>query len=314
MEEILIASKKERKQHIWVEKYRPNKLEDYVGNEVVKTTFKKYVEDQDFPHLLLHGRPGTGKTTLAKMLVKSVDCDSIYINASDERTLDVVREKVVGFASSSGFKPLKVIILDEFDGIAPLTQKILRSVMETYALNTRFILTANYYEKIIEPVLSRVQAYELVPPSKKEVAVHLTGILKQENTQYTPEELAVVINSYYPDIRKCIQVCQQSSLTGILKVSKENLIQNDVKNKIMEFLKVRSPLIEIRKYVIEQNITRFEEIYQHLYDNLDKYAEGKQASMILNIADAEVRESMVVNKQIVFMEFIVKSLNSLKKV
>jgi len=312
MEELEFQSKKERKQHIWVEKYRPHKLEDYLGNQMVKDTFKKYVADQDFCHLFLYGPPGTGKTTLAKMLVREIDCDFIYINASDERGIDTIRDKIKGFASSSGFKPLKVIIMDEADQLTQPAQASLRPYMEMYALTTRFILTGNYHEKILAPIMSRLQSFELIPPSKKEVAIYLTGILKTENVQYTPEEMAAVINAYYPDIRKCIQVCQQSSHSGVLRVSKESLVQYDVKNKIMEFLKVRAPLADIRRYIVDQNITRFEEIYQHLYDNLDKYAEGKLGSMILNLADAVRDDTLVANKQIIFLEFLVKSLKSLK--
>jgi replication factor C small subunit len=113
MEELEFQPKKERKQHIWVEKYRPTKLEDYLGNDTIKETFKAFVANQDFGHLLLCGKQGSGKTSIAKMLVKAINCDHIYINASDERGIDVIRDKIKGFASSSGFKPLKIIILDE---------------------------------------------------------------------------------------------------------------------------------------------------------------------------------------------------------
>lgn len=312
MEELEFHSKKDRGQHIWVEKYRPNKLEDYLGNQSIKETFLSYIKNQDMCHTFLYGPPGTGKTTLAKMLVREIECDSIYINASDENGIETIREKIKNFAASSGFKPLKIIILDEADYLTQPAQASLRPVMEMYAMNTRFILTGNYHEKISDPIISRVQSFELLPPSKKEVAIHLTEILKKENVSFTPGELAVVINAYYPDIRKCIQVSQQSSLSGSLKVTKDNLVQYDIRNKIMEFLKVRAPLADIRRYVIDQNIMRFEEIYQHLYDNLDKYAEGKMGSMILNLADAVRDDTLVANKQIIFMEFLVKSLKSLK--
>ena len=312
MEELEFQPKKEKKQHIWVEKYRPNKLEDYLGNNEIKETFKSYVSNQDFCHQLLYGGPGTGKTTLAKMLVKSIDCDSIYINASDERTLEVIRDKITNFVSSSGFKPLKVVILDEFDGMPELTQRTLRSVMETYALRTRFILTANYHERIIEPILSRVQSFELAPPTKKEIAIHIINILKTENVTFKNEDLAEIINSYYPDIRKTIQLCQQSSLSGTLKLSQSVLIKQDLKNKIVEMLKVKSPFLDIRKFVVDQDLKRFEEIYDYLYDNLDKYAEGKQAAVILKLAAGVKSDSLVVNKQIVFMETIIEILKTLK--
>jgi replication factor C small subunit len=312
MEELEFTPRTERKQHIWVEKYRPKKLADYLGNPLIKETFSSYITNQNLPHILLYGGPGTGKTTASKLLVKEIESDSIYINASDERTLDVIRDKIKIFASSTGFKPLKIVILDEFDGFPDLSQRTLRSILETHSLNTRFILTANYHERIIEPIQSRCQVFEVFPPPKKEVALHLIEILKAENITFTNEDLAVIVNAYYPDIRKVIQFAQQSSLTGELKLSRVNLIEQDIKNKIVEMLKVKMPLIQIRKYIIEQNLTRFEEIYQHLYENLDKYAEGKQASMILNLADAIRNDTMVVNKQIVFMEFLIKSLQSLK--
>lgn len=313
MEELELQPRREKKQHIWVEKYRPHRLDEYLGNQTVKDTFKKYVEDQDFCHIFLYGPPGTGKTTLAKMLVKEINCDSIYINASDERGIDTIRDKIKGFASSAGFKPLKVIIMDEADQLTQPAQASLRPYMEMFALTTRFILTGNYHEKILAPIMSRLQAFELLPPPKKDVALHLMEIFKKENVTFTNEEMAVIINAYYPDIRKCIQVAQQSSLSGTLKASKENLVQYDVRNKILEFLKVRAPLADIRKYIADQNLTRFEEVYQHLFDNLDKYAEGKQGSMILNLADAIRNDTLVINKQIVFLEFIIKSLVSLKK-
>lgn len=312
MEELEIVPKKEKKQHIWVEKYRPNKLEDYLGNSLIKETFSSYVKNQDFPHILLCGGPGTGKTTLAKMLVKSVDCDHIYINASDERGIDIVRDKIKNFVSSAGFKPLKSIILDEFDGMPELSQRTLRSVMETYALRNRFILTANYKERIIEAIESRCQKLELISPSKKEVALHLIKILQQENVEFKNEDLAEIITSQWPDIRKIIQVCQQSSLTGTLKLSQQALISQNIKNKILDFLIKKVPFQEIRKFVTEQDLKRFEEIYEYLYENLDKFAEGKQSSVILKLADGIKDDIQSINKQIVFLATIIEILKSLK--
>lgn len=312
MEELEIVPKKEKKQHIWVEKYRPTTLEDYLGNDIIKETFSLYVKNQDFPHILLCGGPGTGKTTLAKMLTKAIDCEFIYINASDERTLDVIRDKIKNFVSSAGFKPMKVIILDEFDGMPELSQRTLRSVMETYALRNRFILTANYKERIIEAIESRCQKLELISPTKKEVALHLIKILKQENVVFRNEDLAEIINSQWPDIRKIIQVCQQSSLTGTLKLSQQALISQNTKNKLLDFFLKKTSFQEIRKFVVEQDLKRFEEIYEYLYENLDKFAEGKQASVILKLADGQKDDVLSPNKQIVFLATVIGILQSLK--
>ena len=158
---------------LWVEKYRPQNLDKYIGNEHLIEKAKVWIESGDIPHLLLYGKAGTGKTTLAKMLTNSIDCDYLYINASDERKLEMVREKVKSFASTIGFKDMKVIILDEADYITPTSQAALRNVMETFSKHCRFILTCNFVERIIDPIQSRCQSFQIIPPSKKEVAIHL---------------------------------------------------------------------------------------------------------------------------------------------
>ena len=162
---------------LWVEKYRPTTLENYVGNEHLKEKVKGYIENGDVPHLLLYGRAGTGKTTLAKLIVNSIECDHIIINASDENNVDMVRNKVKGFASTIGFKPMKVVILDEFDYMSQNAQAILRNLMETFSKHCRFILTCNYVEKVIEPIQSRCQTFQIVPPTKKDVAIQISKIL-----------------------------------------------------------------------------------------------------------------------------------------
>jgi DNA polymerase III delta prime subunit len=166
---------------LWVESYRPTKLVDYVGNEHLKSKVEGYLESGDVPHLLLYGRAGTGKTTLAKLIVKSVDCDYMVINASDENNVETVRTKVKNFASSMGFKKYKIIILDEFDYMSQNAQAILRNLMETFSQHCRFILTCNYVEKVIEPIQSRCQTFQIVPPTKKDVAVQISKILKAES-------------------------------------------------------------------------------------------------------------------------------------
>ena len=165
---------------LWVERFRPTKLENYVGNEHLKAKVERYIKTNDVPHLLLYGRAGTGKTTLAKLIVKNIECDYLYINASDENSVDTVRNKVRQFASTIGFKDMKVIVLDECDYITPNAQAALRNLMETFSKHCRFILTCNFVERIIDPLQSRCQVFEIIPPSKKDVALHLVKIIEQE--------------------------------------------------------------------------------------------------------------------------------------
>ena len=172
----------ERLEHsLWVEKYRPTTLDTYIGNEHLKSKVSVYLESGDLPHLLLYGKAGTGKTTLAKLLVNNIECDYLYINASDENNVETVRTKVKNFASTIGFKDMKVIILDECDYITPNAQAALRNLMETFSKHCRFVLTCNYVERIIDPIQSRCQSFQIIPPSKSDVAKHLHNILIQEN-------------------------------------------------------------------------------------------------------------------------------------
>ena len=204
------------------------------------------------------------------------------------------------------------ILISNCDGMTAISQRSLRGIMETYALHTRFILTCNYKERIIDPIQSRCQIFEIYPPSKKEVAIHLTTILKSENIIYSNENLVTIINTYYPDIRKIIQFCQQSSLTGTLVINKEMLIDGDIKNKIVDMLQRKVTFNEIRHYIIETDIHRFEEIYDFLYEKIEMYSDGKEAEITLKIAAAIINDVDVYNKQIVFLACMVDVLKVLK--
>jgi DNA polymerase III delta prime subunit len=304
----------EMQHYLWVEKYRPNTLENYIGNQQLKETVKIYIEKHDIPHLLFYGTAGTGKTTLAKAITKNIDCDVMYINASDENSVENVRTKIKSFASSVGFRKIKVIILDEADFLSPEAQAALRNMMETYSLTTRFILTCNYVEKIIPALVSRCQTYKIEPLSKKEVALHLKNVLDKETVQYTPEDLGYIVNTYYPDIRKVLNYSQQSVIDGKIRISELNSTNVDVKNKIIELLKVRNSTAfnEIRQLVADSDIKHFEEIYEVLFDKVDEYANGKQTVVILTLAEYIYQSSMFGVFLITFMACIIKLLKELK--
>ena len=302
---------------LWVEKYRPIKLDDYGGNEHLKETVSGYIESEDVPHLLLFGRAGTGKTTLAKLIVKSIECDYMVINASDENNVDTVRNKVKNFASSQGFKKYKIIILDEFDYMTPNAQAILRNLMETFSKHCRFILTCNYVEKIIDPIQSRCQTFQIVPPSKKEVAVQLDKILKSEDVNYDVKDLVPIIDSSYPDIRKVINTCQLNSVKGVLKLSKNDLLDSDFKSKILDILKSsddsRNKYMKIRQTVADSKVQDFTEMYSLLYDKVDEYASGKVSGVILVLAEGQHRDALAVDKEIPFMATILNILSTINK-
>jgi len=300
--------------YLWVEKYRPTTLENYIGNQQLKDTVGTFITKGDIPHLLFYGTAGTGKTTLAKAITKNIGCDVMYINASDEGRVDDVRVKIKGFASSAGFNKIKVIILDEADFLTTEAQAALRNMMETYSLTTRFILTCNYVEKIIPALVSLCQTFKIEPISKKEVAIHLKSILDKENIKYTPEDLGYIVNTYYPDIRKILNYSQQSVIDGVVKINDENSVDANLKSKIIEHLTTRtsSSFNSIRQLVADEGIRQFEELYQILFDKVDEYANGKQTLAILTIAEYLHQNSLVVNKEITFMACIARLLKELK--
>ncbi len=221
---------------IWAERYRPDTLENYIGNEHVKNKLTQFIAEQDVPHLLFCGTAGTGKTTAAKILVKNIDCDYLFINASDENSVDTIRTKIKNFAATMSFKPLKIIVLDEADYITPQAQAALRNLMEVFSKNTRFILTCNYVERIIDPLISRAQVFKLTPPSKKEVAVHLMKILEKEHVGFDKSVIATLVNAYYPDIRRIINTSQNQTSGGRLELNVEEVIAGDYKLKVLDVL------------------------------------------------------------------------------
>ena len=297
---------------LWVEKYRPKDLSTYVGNEHLKEKVKAYLESEDVPHLLLYGKAGTGKTTLAKIITSNIDCDYMYINASDENKVDDVRNKIKTFASSVGFKSLKVIILDECDYLTPNAQAALRNLMETFSKHCRFILTCNYVERIIDPIQSRCQSYKVVPPSKKEVAQQMVNILKEENCTFELDDIAMIVNAGYPDIRRVINSAQRQIVDGKLKIDTTSVIQNNYKLQLLEMLSSNAKLNDIRQLIADNSISDYSEIYRLLYDEVDNYGKGKQAECIMNIAEAQFQDVNVVDKEINFMSLIIRIMRILK--
>ena len=300
---------------LWVEKYRPQSLDTYIGNDHLKSKVSIYLESGDLPHLLLFGRAGTGKTTLAKLLVKNIECDYLYINASDENNVDTVRTKVKNFASTIGFKDLKIIILDECDYITPNAQAALRNLMETFSKHCRFILTCNYVERIIDPIQSRCQLFQIIPPSKKEVAQKLHNILIEENVNSELDDIKILVDSGYPDIRRVINSAQRNVVRGKLKLDTGSIIQNDYKLKLLKILETqnkKNAFKDIRQLLADNKVTDFADLFRLLYDEVDGYGKGHIAECILIIAKYELSDSQVVDKEINAMAMVVELLQEIK--
>ena len=300
---------------LWVERYRPTQLENYVGNEHLKAKVERHIKSNDVPHLLLYGRAGTGKTTLAKLIVKNIECDYLYINASDENSVDTVRNKVRQFASTIGFKDMKVIILDECDYITPNAQAALRNLMETFSKHCRFILTCNFVERIIDPLQSRCQVFEIIPPSKKDVALHLTKVMDKEKTTYDNEDLKVLIDSSYPDVRKIINATQRSVVDNKVVMDRQSTIQNDYKLKVLDILKTqdkKTAFTNLRQLLADNAIRDYSDCFRLLYDNVDEFAVGNMAAVILILARYEQSDMQVVDKEINFMAMLIELLGVIK--
>lgn len=300
---------------LWVEKYRPDTLEGYVGNEHILEKVKIYIQNEDVPHLLLYGQAGTGKTTLAKIITNQIDCDLMYINASDENSVDAVRDKIRGFASSLGFRKWKVIILDEADYLTPNAQAALRNLMETFSASTRFILTCNFVEKVIDPIQSRCQTFAITPPSKKDVAKRLNDILTTEGIEFEMSDLAVLVNSGYPDIRRVLNAAQRQVINGKLVIDKQSTLEANYTEKVVQELMsnndAKTKFTNVRQIIADSGVKSFEPLYRTLYDRVDDYGKGKVGQTILNIADGQYKDAMVVDKEINVMAMMLNIITSI---
>jgi replication factor C small subunit len=303
------------KEHtLFTEKFRPTDPNDYIGNEVFKNSLNQWIKQQDIPHILLYGPAGTGKTTAAKLIVANLDCDSIYINCSDENGIETIREKVKSFASAATFRELKVVIMDEADFLTINAQAALRNVIETYSKTTRFVFTCNYIERIIDPIQSRTSVFEVLPPSKSEVAKRCSTILDSEACNRATDDIVEIVNQTYPDIRKTLNLLQSCIVYDVagtfLQLTKDIVNQKQYTDQIIDLIKSKNAKAfnQIRQIVADSNIRDYNELYRALFENLDSFHNPVLGTII--IAESQYQSVMAPDKEITFMGCIANLLKN----
>lgn len=293
---------------LWVEKYRPKSISDYIfQNEDHQKRFLKFIEDKSIPHLLLSGHRGTGKTTLAFILKAELeieDADFKILNASDENSIDTIRNSIKGFAQTLPMGEFKIVFMDEADYLTPNAQAALRRMMEEYSDTVRFILTCNKVHKIIPEIKSRVQEFVFNEFDKKKAAAYAVKILKKEGVEFSKEKLVEYIKLSYPDMRKLIQMMQQNVVDGVLQDPVENSGIVKTMAEVTIYLKDDDWVTAREKAVESIGEDEWEECYQFLYDYLHELGKFQDTEKwrqgIIIIADHLYKHSLVSNPEINF--------------
>jgi replication factor C small subunit len=303
-----------KKEHsLWIERFRPQTLQQYVCSADLKEKFQSFIDNNDIPHLILAGSAGLGKSSLARLLVNNINCDYIILNASDENGIDIIREKVKSFASSASFKPLKVVILEEASFLTGPAQEALKNIIEEFSEKTRFVFTANYLGKIVDPILSRCELYEFTAPSKGEVAKHVTqNILDVVGIEYDLKEVAQLINDCYPDIRATVKYLQANTLNGKFKYNSKNTYLN---KQILDALIKPSKTVwtDIRQLIANQPMDDYQPLIEYLFKHVDEYSKGNEAEIIIELDNHQFFQKSVPDKEINIMAMFSKIIKTITK-
>ncbi len=290
---------------LWTEKYRPSTLTDYVfRDDAQRKQVQGWVDSKTIPHLLFSGAPGTGKTTLAKVLINMLDIDEydvLEINASRENSVENVRDKITNFVQTMPFGEFKVVLLDEADYISPNGQAALRGVMETYASSSRFILTCNYPNKVIPALHSRCQGFHIEKIDHTEFTARIATVCVEEGVEIDIDTLDSNVKATYPDLRKCLNLCQMNTVDGkLIKPNEGDRSTADYKLAVVDLFK-QGKILEARKMLCSQvRPEEMDELFRWMYDNLELWGETQESkdAAILIIAKGLRNIPMVADQEI----------------
>ena len=286
---------------LWMERYRPSTVQDLVLPPDIKQKFQAYADKKDIPNLgFWSANPGTGKTSSAIALIKEIGCEADFINASMDNGIDILRGRIQTFAGTESFDgKLKIVVLDEIDNLTPSAMFAFRNLIESFSNNCRFILTGNYKEKIIEPLLDRLENYDFNNLDKKEmikpIFTRLTDILDNENVKYEQKELVPVINTYYPSIRGMVGALQKFSTTGTFIVNKSELDNQDEYLAVLEVLKNKDFKTTIN---LVNELNSPSNMYTFMYKNINLLPENKLPQIVVAIAKYQFQDGSVRDKNL----------------
>ena len=297
---------------LWVETYRPKSVSEYVfRDDAQRTTVNQWIKDKSIPHLILSGHAGIGKTTLAKVLLNELEIDPLdimEINASRERGIDAMRDRITNFISMIPFGPFKVVLLDEADYLTQDAQASLRGIMEEFHETARFILTCNFPNKILPPIHSRCQSFHMEKIDKTEFTARVAQILLSEETNFDIETLDNFVSITYPDLRKCINIVQQNVVdNSLLNPSEADTGDSEWRYEMVELFKV-GKISEARKLVCKTiRPEEIEGMFRWLYDNIEMFGDDeKQDSAIIIIKQGLVDHTLVVDPEINLAAVMIK--------
>lgn len=292
---------------LWTELYRPQSISDYVfKNQNQKNQIEQWLSNGALPHMLLSGAPGTGKTTLAKVLLKELkvnDFDIMEVNASKDNGVDFIRDTITKFAETMGYGPMKYILLDEADYLSINAQSVLRHTMEKYSSSVRFILTANYQSKIIPAIQSRTETgrMHIDKLDKDEYTMRLCNILISENVEVDLDAIEVIVANTYPDLRRGISMLQANSRDGVLHIPESSESVSDYKIDMIALFKA-GQFREARELICSQvSQEEYEDVFRFMYQNLEIWSDGdpmKENKCILVIRDGLVKHTLCADTEI----------------